>query len=279
MNSPITPETEEKLRSATNGSLNEFYPLLAERERQINQLDITMDFLCTHKGTNAETDDILKLQNIKRLTEYYMLITIFHLDLSVIINLFLNGKSEYEKLFALKQGMVIINEGYKKIFNFVIIKNDGSFNYSQRNQSFWNKEIRQISNRYPQLSTEFELITNQLDDYYKISFDSIKEIRDLTVHYDKEPVKFNQMLISLDTETIFVKLTGFVKILSRMYLFISLVMSEISTDISDGRDKVKISLDSTFTKIESALNKPEIDKDFKTEILGQMDKLKRFLDF
>lgn len=279
MNIPITPETEEKLRFATDGSLKEFYPLLAERDKKINQVDITLDFLCSQMGYDIASDDCIKLQNLKKLTEYHMLITIFHLDLSVIVNLFLNGKAEYEKLFALKQGMVIINEGYKKIFNFVTVNKDGSLNYSQRDHSFWNKDIRLLTSRYPNLSSEFEFITNQLDDYYMASFDTIKEIRDLTVHYDKEPVKFNQMLISLDTETIFVKLTGFVNILSRMYPFISLIMSEMLTEINDGKNQAKKSLDSTLAKIEDALNKPDIDKDFKTEILGQMDKLKRLLNF
>lgn len=275
----MTPETEEKLRFATDGSLKEFYPLLTERDIQINQVDKTMDFLCSQMGYDKASDDYVKLHNLKKLTEYHMLITIFHLDLSVIINLFLNGKSEYEKLFALKQGMVIINEGYKKIFNFVTIKKDGSFDYSQRDRSFWKNDIRLIASRYPNLKSEFESISNQLEDYYTTSFDTIKEIRDLTVHYDKEPVKFNKMLTSLETEKIFVKLTGFVNILSRMYPFISLVMSEMMTEINAGRNQAKMSLDSTFGKIEDALNMPNIDNDFRSDILGQMDKLKRLLRF
>lgn len=279
MNLPITTETEKILRFATEGTLKDFYPVLDDRYKQINQINISLDFLCSQLGIDIASDECIKLLNLKKLIEYNMLITSFHLDLSVIVNLFLNGKSDYEKLFALKQGMVIINEGYKKIFNFVTENKDGSPNFTQRDNSFWKKDICQIVERYPILDTEFKLITKQLDEYYEFSFDKIKEIRDLTVHYHKDPVEFYQMLKSLDTETIFVKLTGFVKIISRMYPFMSLVINEMNSDISDGREKTRKSLNSTFSMIENGLNsKAGIDDSFKSEIMEKMKIIKKMLD-
>jgi hypothetical protein len=279
MNLPITPETEIKLRFATEGSLKDFYPVLDDRYKQINQIKISLDFLCSQFGIDIASDECIKLLNLKRLIEYNMLITLFHLDLSVIVNLFLNGKSDYEKLFALKQGMVIINEGYKKIFNFVTENKDGSPNFTQRDNSFWNKDIRNIVEMYPNLEPEFKLITKQLDEYFEISFDKIKEIRNLTVHYHSDPVEFYQMLKSLDTKTIFVKLTGFVNIISRMYPFMTLIINEMNTDINNGREKTRKSINTTFSMIDDLLNsKAGIDDSFKTEIKEKMKSMKKMLD-
>lgn len=279
MKTPITPATEEKLRFATDGTLRDFYPYLSDRHKQINQIDSALVFLTTRMGIDKESDDCLKMLDLRKLTEFNMLITIFHLDLSVIVNIFLNGKSDYEKLFALKQGMVIINEGYKKIFNFVNENKDGSPNYTQRQNSFWNKDIRLIVNQYPKLSLDFEMITKQLDEYYDTSFDTIKDIRDLTVHYDREPDKFYQMLISLDTEVIFDKLTGFVNIINKMYIFMPLIMNEMSIDIGNKSAQTKQLFDSTIDQIQYVLNGTKvIDKSFKTDILEKIEKLKKLLD-
>ena len=164
MYNPITPETEAKLKFATEGTLHDFYPYLAERNNQIIQITKAIEFLNSQTESECISVDCIKLLNLKKVTEYYMLITILHLDLSVIVSLFLNGKSDYEKLFALKQGIVIINEGYKKIFSFVTTNKDGSSNYAQRDNSFWYRDIRTIIERFPKLDSEFEVITKQLDD-------------------------------------------------------------------------------------------------------------------
>ncbi len=227
----VTPETEAKLKFATEGTLRDFYPQLSIRNNQINQITKTIDFINSQTETECISDDCIKLLKIKKVSEYYMLITILHLDLSVIVSLFINGKSDYEKLFALKQGIVIINEGYKKIFSFVTTNKDGSLNYTQRDSSFWYQDIRTIVEKFPKLNSEFEIITQQLDDYYTTSFDSIKEIRDLTVHYDRNPVKFYEMLNTLETEKIFIKLTGFVNIISKMYPFIVQTIREMDDEI------------------------------------------------
>ena len=277
MYNPITPETEAKLKSATEGTLHDFYPYLAERNNQITQITKVIEFLNSQTESECISVDCIKLLNLKKVNEYFMLITILHLDLSVIVSLFMNGKSDYEKLFALKQGIVIINEGYKKIFSFVTTNKDGSSNYTQRDNSFWYQDIRTIVERFPKLNSEFEVITKQLDDYYTTSFDSIKEIRDLTVHYDRDPVKFYQMLNTLDTESIFIKLTGFVKIISKMYPFIILTINDMDDEIKKTSEETKMSFHAQIAKMEELFDSKITDKSLKQSIIESVNKLKKMI--
>jgi hypothetical protein len=274
----MTPETEAKLKFATEGTLHDFYPQLKIRNNQINQITKTIDFINSQNESGCISDNCLRLLNLKKITEYYMLITILHLDLSVIVSLFINGKSDYEKLFALKQGIVIINEGYKKIFSFVAINKDGSSNYTQRDNSFWYQDIRTIVEKFPKLNSEFEIITQELDDYYIKSFDSIKEIRDLTVHYDRNPVKFYEMLNSLETEKIFIKLTGFVNIISKMYSFIVQTISEIGDEIKNKSVETNMSFQSQIAQLEELCNSKIKDESMKQSIIESINKIKKIMD-
>lgn len=275
----ITEETKEILKVATEGTLNNFYPHLSSQHNHINVVNNALAFMKSKFDLDEESKSYLQLNSLKKTLEFNMLIMIFHLDLSVIVNIFLNGKSEYEKLFALKQGVVIINEGYKKIFNFVTINKDGSYNYTQRHNSFWNKEIRLIVNQYPALSTEFNQITEQLDDFYHSSFDQIKGIRDLTVHYDREPDKFYQMLTSLDTESIFNKMTGFVRIISKLYKFTQLVLDKISVDVEHEKDIQGESYLTTLRQFEERLHLAKgVDLSLKSETESKINELKRIVE-
>lgn len=276
----VTPETEAKLKFATEGTLRDFYPQLSVRNNQINQITKTIDFINSQTKSECISDDCIKLMKLKKVSEYYMLITILHLDLSVIVSLFMNGKSDYEKLFALKQGIVIINEGYKKIFSFVTTNKDGSPNYTQRNNSFWYQDIRTIVEKFPKLNSEFEIITQQLDDYYTTSFDSIKEIRDLTVHYDRNPVKFYEMLQTLETEKIFIKLTGFVNIISKMYPFIVHTISEMDNEIKKKKKNAEtnMSFQSQIAQLEGLCDSKIKDKSMKQSIIESINKIKKIMD-
>ena len=226
MNKPLTPETEAYFKLSIDNFLHDVYPFLSFINNQINEIKKRIVNNNSQIKEKFQIEKSKKLRNEKKLTEYIMFLDILMLDMSVIMNLFLNGKSDYEKLFALKQGNVIINEGYKTIFSFVKLEDDGTLNYSERNKSFWYKDIRLTVKDSPKLNLKFKKITNELEDYYTTSFDSVNKIRNLTVHYDKNPIKFYQMITSLETETIFVKLKDFAKIIDEMNSFVFSILEE-----------------------------------------------------
>lgn len=205
-------EKEANSKPSIENLLQSYSKISSKYLNYIRIIDSNIELLS--KG--SKRDEVNKFQNLKRLLEFSMLTVILIYDLQTTREIYQKGQSEYEKLFALKQSIVIINEGYKKIFKFVKENKDGSYNYTQRDNSFWNKDICLIVYRYSDLKPEFDSITNELDEYYASSFEKIKEIRDITVHFDREPERFFNMLNTLNSEEIFNKIKSFGGIIKRM---------------------------------------------------------------
>ncbi len=274
MNQIISPETEEKIRTGTQQTLNSFYLNLSDFEKYIINIEKTIKFLKSNTDSNSSIATIDNLIELRKVIEYNMFITILHLDLSVIVSVFVNGKTEYEKLFSLKQGIVVINEGYKKIYNFVKVEENGDFDYSERLKSFWYRNIKKSVTMFPSLIQDYEVITNELEDFYNKHFESVKNIRNLTVHYDKEPLKYYEMLKSLDTEQIFAKFTGFINIISKMYKFTKLLLTEFENN------SLKIAEDNNnffknyIKKIEQLTVKTQ-DPELKTQLQKTKEILKK----
>ena len=97
--------------------------------------------------------------------------------------------------------IVIINEGFKKIFNFEKINDKGDLITKYRNNSFWLKEIKTLLvDDLSLFLEEYERITEKLEKYLEFDFDKIKEDRDLSIHYDKNPMLIYNMIVDLDFE-------------------------------------------------------------------------------
>lgn len=86
----------------------------------------------------------LDIKGIRDLLEYRLFIGILILDLLSATRIYLNGKFQYEGIFSARQIIVIVSEGYKKIYNFKKEKDDGNKKTTDRNKSFWIKEIGEI---------------------------------------------------------------------------------------------------------------------------------------
>lgn len=127
----------------------------------------------------------------------------------------------YQKLSHIRQIIVIINEGFKQIYNFISINKKGDKITKNRNKSYWIKEIGSIvKTSLPGLNEEYERITQELESYFEENFESIKIQRDLSVHYDKKASKVYDMIINLKVEETFRKMSPFLKLLKEMFDFI-----------------------------------------------------------
>lgn len=198
--------------------------LLEETELDINLMTKSLDesnriytALKEMKNLIKENNIQLDLNNLIRLAEYRTLIGILHLDINVAIRIFLNGKSQYEGLYAARQIIVIINEGFKKIFHFTNT-NKGR----DRLESFWIKDIKMIiDNDLPYLEETYKELTQKLDSFCENNFsDKVwKNKRNLSVHYDKNPSKFYSMLIGLNIEETILNMIPFLDIINKMFVF------------------------------------------------------------
>jgi len=209
----LTEETKLKLRENVENKIDEV-------TKEIDKLRKILDKIEKVNSFATENDLQLDLKGIRNLLEYRLFIGIIILDLSSSIRIYLNAKFQYEGLFSARQIIVIINEGYKKIYNFITEKDDGNKITKHRNNSFWTKEIGEIiKSDLPNLKNEYDLLTNKLDSYLNVNFKEIKTQRDLSIHYDKSPTKVYDMLAKLDIQTTFQKLIPFLDILNEMFVF------------------------------------------------------------
>lgn len=162
--------------------------------------------------------NFLETQN--EIFKYRLFIGFLFSDLCGCLNFYFKAETKYEQKFAIRNLIVVINEGFKKIFNFEKTNDKGDIIKKYRNNSFWIKEIK------PLLFLELEIylseylrISEKLEKFLEFDFDKIKEERDLSIHYDKNPMLIYNMIIDLDFEEKVPILLSFMDILDEMYYF------------------------------------------------------------
>lgn len=240
--------------------------LLSKKTEQIlfNKTELQIISLTKHV---VQTSDFLKKiekirlkfpeenQNLKileNILEFRLLLGIIILDLTSSTRIYLNSKYQYEGLFSIRQIIVIINEGYKKIYNFKQSNSNGFEIIRYRNDSFWVKEIGNIiENKYSELKKDYYEITNELDIYFEQNFDNIKEQRDLSIHYDRKPLKVYQMLSKLEVESTFKKMIPFLNILNKMFDFTDKLIILLNKKTTDDKERIIDNLEKLFRKIQT----------------------------
>lgn len=212
VNQPVTEETRKELIQLTEIDLQVKSESLDTTRKHLKLInDVTRKF-----GFSTS-----ELTDISRLLEFKMLVEFISLDLTTATRTYLRAEFQYEGIFSLRSFIVVINEGYKMIYNFKKVNNKGDEILRERNKSFWIRDINRIvENRgNQQLKQNYTDLTNQLDKYYDNNFDGIKEKRDLSIHYDKNLVKVYDTLSELNSEVIFKKFIPFYQLLEQLFRF------------------------------------------------------------
>lgn len=143
-----------------------------------------------------------------------------------------NAKTLYEEKFAVRTFLVIINEGFKKIYNFTKINEQGDTILAYRNNSFWIKEIKPIIyNDMIELTSNYDKITQRLDNFLQFDFQNIKVNRDLAIHYDKNPLLVYDMMIKMDLEKEVNLILKFMDFINEMFYFTELLASKFLSKI------------------------------------------------
>lgn len=250
---PMTKETEAKLIDNTEKSIEYVSKAIDQVRGFLRKKVNAMEFLESH-NINIENETF---ETMDKMLEYRMLIGIVFLDLASATRAHLNSKFTYEKLFSLRQIIVIINEGYKQIYNFVRKNETGDLITRDRNNSFWHKDIKSVvSISLPELNNEYDNLTLKLEKYFDDNFSSIKEQRDLSVHYDKVASKVYDMTVGLNVEQTFLKLSPFLGILTEMFRFTEKMALIASLKERQKNEKantqIEVMFDNLLAKIECA---------------------------
>lgn len=133
------------------------------------------------KDLEQDTDQNLKLLQA---------IDYIDLDFCAACCHYLSAKTNYEQRFAFKNINTILSEGYKKLYGF-----------TTKEDSFWKKQIKYAVEQYQEFREEYLRITESLEGLQtKDVFN--KEMRDLSVHYDANPIKVYQMLTNISGEEV-----------------------------------------------------------------------------
>jgi hypothetical protein len=187
---PITPETKlrllnetESLLSVTTQSTDGIYELIK---------------LARHFQSILKPEQIpFNISDLITLLKFRLFISFLIIDLASAMRIYLNAKFQYEALFSARQIIVIVYEGYKKIYNFLNPKkNEDLLKY--RNTSFWIKDVGSIiKNDYPQMQNEYDTLTARLEKYFSSNFALLKMRRNLSIHYDTDSIKVYEMFSNL----------------------------------------------------------------------------------
>jgi hypothetical protein len=125
--------------------------------------------------------------------------------------------TNYEKRQAITKINIVMSEGYKKIYGF---------KEQQKQKSFWISQIKTTVVLLGIGDTEFDRIEGILSDF---EFDKIinQDMRNLSIHYDEDPLKVYNMLSSLSAEEVIDRCINFLVILAEVFRFVSKLTDEL----------------------------------------------------
>jgi hypothetical protein len=269
---PISKESKDKLSEETFLNIELFSQVVDDIRRSIEVIKITCSNL-KKKDESFETSN--EILHLIRLSEYRLLIGLIWLDIASSIRVYLKAELKYEGIYASKQLIITINEAYKKIYNFIQVKEEKEI-LKDRNSSFWIKDIgKLITENLISLEQQYNDITIDLDSYFNEHFKDSKTNRDLLVHYDNEPSKVYDLLTSLDIEEIFQKVIPFINILKKMVDFTKDILIEFNKFTDDKRNQSLDEHSLKFEKLKQKNNSNTQANDFIDEIKDQLMRFKR----
>lgn len=274
----MTEATKSKLLESVELGIEHVSKSVDEVRSFIKKVNLMTDFM-TESEFNIE-DKIF--DNIEKLLEYRLLIGLIYLDLASSMRAHLNSKYTYEKLLSIRQIIVTINEGYKQIYNFIKINECGETVTKYRKKSYWYEDIRIIINESNiELKPEYDSLTKKLDDYFDENFEAIKKQRDLSVHYDRKASKVYDMIVSLEVEGTFKKLSPFLTIITEMFRFTEKMASISQVNEKQKNIEMHNKFESVFLDIENKINNANsnVNPEFMSKLKELTSKIKTdFLD-
>ena len=149
-----------------------------------------------------------------------ILLSLILVDLSAAYRCYLKADDPLEVQYATKHLVIIPNEGFKKIYNYVWPNNKGDLITQGRNKSIWKKDIGDLVElKLPEFITEYHRLTAMLEEFDDSTLKAMKTPRDIFVHYDDIPSRAYDELQLVDIEIVSQKFIPFMNILQQMTIF------------------------------------------------------------
>lgn len=211
----ITPQTRQNLIHINKLNIQATSELLIKLRAHITSLN-------DNKKSRQESnlDESADETNLRILTEYNILLKLISLDLNAAYLTYLKANEPYEVQYATKHLIIILREGFKKIYNYVWTDNKGVLKTDDRNNSIWKKDINHlVNNELNEMKDEYLRLTNELDIFDDEILAGMRSPRNMFVHYDDEPSKAYDEMMSIDIELISQKVIPFFKIIQQMLSF------------------------------------------------------------
>ncbi len=228
----ISDTTKKRLEEETLANTNSYVNLIDSVRSSVLMLDRVEDYM-----SNANLSIPDSNYHLRRIGEYTMLLGLIWLDITTAFRVYLNAKENYETIYSTKQLLIIINEGFKKIYGYISIDQNGNYKTKERNKSFWVNDIgKLVKSELTHLTSKYDEITVLLDSYDDEELKNMKTPRDLFVHYDNDPTKVYDELIKLDIEKMTIKIIPFMGILSKMVFFSQNVLKAYAQQIEDKKN-------------------------------------------
>jgi hypothetical protein len=175
----LTEETANKIFDSLGKSISVFEKHADDCASYLKALEIM-----------PETDERKTFKSILRTN---LILSYINLDFLTAFRQYLSRElnTNYDKRQAMTKLNIIMCEGYKKIYGFG----------QQHNKSFWATQIKNAVDFLKEYNEEYTKIENELTALNSTNvFD--KNIRNLAVHYDEDPLKVYAMLLSINAEEI-----------------------------------------------------------------------------
>lgn len=240
----------ENLKQSTHTKLSETVSDIEQMNRLIKKYEVIYE---KFSKFGIYSDYLLSLIEILK---YRLFLGFLMSDICSSLNVYNNAKTLYEEKFAVRNFIVIVSEGFKKIYNFTKVNNQGDLILKHRNNSFWIKNIKPIVyNEIQDFKPVFDDITKQLDEFLNFNFDEIKINRDLSIHYDKNPILIYDMMINLDLETEKDLVLKFMDIINSMYNFTENLSSKFLLKMDKSEQELEAKNQELIKEIKNLLKK------------------------
>jgi hypothetical protein len=210
MNKNISKETQNRL-------YRQFGLQILEYEKNAD----TCASLLFYIENKPKTDSVIVLEGILRTQ---LMLCYINLDLYAAYRQYLSidTSTNYEKRQAITKINVVMSEGYKKIYGFT---------EKEQNKSFWMVQVKLAVNFFKSYSVEYTQIGRLLHDIAKDNIIN-KDMRDLTIHYDNDPLKVYKMLSILSAEEVANRCNKFLGVLAELNKFVLILISEMTSKLT-----------------------------------------------
>lgn len=188
--------------------INDVTPLM-----QTNLLIYEELTLMTHNKRKGIYEALLNLN---------VFVSFIGIELAAVARASFRAEKNAEKRFNLRYINCVIVEAYKYLYGFE----------SGKKVSLWNKKIQPLLSSIDRedFRSEFCALKQQIIDFGQTEFLD-KDRRDLSFHYDLDPIRVYHLLMSINEEEEFHRLCEFLPLLKHILLFSNKYMNQYQVDI------------------------------------------------